>query len=68
VCSVKEYWTRIRNIPLIFEKELGDGDAMLCRTSNGDPVRVTRPETLGSDAERLAVIEHYEAFYKKSGN
>ena len=68
MCSAEEYWVRIRNIPLILEKELGDGEAILCRTLDGDPVRVTKPEYLGTDDKRAAVIEHYEAFYKRLPN
>jgi hypothetical protein len=68
VCSEEEYWARIRAIPLIKEKDLGDGEAVLCRTIEGDPVRVTKPEFLGTFEKRAAAIEHYEAFFKRLPN
>ena len=68
MCSEGEYWARIRAIPLILEKELGDGEAVLCRTLEGEPVRVTKPEFLDTPEKRLAAIEHYEAFFKKLPN
>jgi hypothetical protein len=66
VCSVEEYWARIGNIPLIKERETSDKEAVLCRTLEGAPVRVTKPEFFRSDDERAAAIELLEDFYKKS--
>lgn len=43
-----------------------DGDAVICRAQNGDPVRVTRPEVLGDDDSREAAVALYESFYKPS--
>lgn len=68
MCSCAEYWARIRAIPLFGDQELPDGDAVLCRTLDNEPVRVTKPEYLETDEKRAAVIEHYEAFYKKMPN
>lgn len=68
MCSVNEYWTRIKNIPLILERGTGDGDAFICRTLDGEPVRVTRPELLQTDEKRAAAIELYESLYKRAQN
>lgn len=68
MCSEEEYWARIRSIPLIKEKELGDGEAILCRTIEGEPVRVTKPEFFHTPEERAAAINHYESFFKKLPN
>ena len=65
MCSIEEYWARIRSIPLEKERETGDGEAVLCRTLEGSPVRVTKPEMFNSNDERAAAIELYEDFYKK---
>lgn len=66
MCSVEEYWARVENIPLIKERETGDKEAFLCRTLEGSPVRVTKPDFFKSDDERAAAIEMLEDFYKKS--
>lgn len=68
MCSDEEYWARVRAIPLIIEKELGSGEAVLCRTLEGEPVRVTKPQYLETNEKRRATIEHYEAFFKKLPN
>jgi hypothetical protein len=63
VCSVADYWPRIKRIPLYPDFATDDGDAVICRTQSGDPVRVTKPEVLATDAKREAAISFYETFY-----
>lgn len=68
MCSVDEYWVRVKNIPLFIERETGDGDAFLCRTIEGQPARITKPEVLVTDEKRAAAIELYEGLYKRLRN
>ena len=64
MCTVEEYWVRISRIPLFPDFATDDGDAIVCRTATNQPVRVTKPEVLGTNDKRAAAIEHYEMFYK----
>lgn len=61
--SIEDYWPRIRRIPLHPDFTTDDGDAVICRTADGDPVRVTKPEIFADDAKREAAIEFYSSFY-----
>jgi hypothetical protein len=68
MCSVAEYWARIQRIPLFPDFETDDGNAIICRTHDGSPVRVTRPEALQTDEKREAANSFYEMFYKSTCN
>lgn len=68
MCTVEEYWARVKNIPLFPDFATDDGDAVVCRTHDNQPVRVTKPEILQTDEKRAAAIEHYEMFYKPNRN
>jgi len=55
VCSVDEYWARVKQIPLYPDWASDNGDAVICRTYDGQGiVRVTKPEILGTDDKRAA--------------
>jgi hypothetical protein len=69
VCSIADYWPRIQRIPLYPDWLTDDGDAVICRTDDGQGVvRVTKPERLETDEKREAAIRFYETFYKPSYN
>lgn len=68
MCTVEEYWARVKRIPLFPDFDTDDGDAIVCRAQDGKPVRVTKPEVLQTDAKRAAAIEHLEMFYKPDKN
>jgi hypothetical protein len=68
MCSVDEYWARVRQLPLHRERESADGEAVIHRTDQGEPVRVTKPETLVTDEKREAAISFYESFYKPAAH
>jgi hypothetical protein len=63
LCTIADYWPRIRAIPLYHDRETDDGEAVLCRAQNGLPARVTKPEYFKSDAEREAAIDFLESMY-----
>jgi hypothetical protein len=44
------------------ERDSTDGDAVLFRTSNGDPVRIEKPDR-HSDEVREAYLAYYEMMY-----
>jgi hypothetical protein len=66
MCRVDDYWPRVGRIPLYPDFATDDGDAVICRTSDNQPVRVTRPERFDSDEKRAAAIEFYELNYKRT--
>ena len=69
VCTVDEYWPRIRRIPLHPDWESDDGDAVICRTFDGmGIVRVTKPEKYDSDEKREAGAQFYEESYRPNLN
>lgn len=63
------YWARIKRIPLVPERATSDGEAMICRTLDGTPVRVTKPEYFDTadpataDEKKEAALEWYESQY-----
>jgi len=61
------YWARIKNVPLIPERESTDGTAVICRTTDGMPVYVTKPDKF-SPEEREAMVRNYEARYSPHYN
>ena len=62
MCTIGEYWPRIKRIPLYFDREI-DAEAALYRMQDGSPVRVTRPEFFKTDQERAAAVEFLELMY-----
>lgn len=69
MCAASEYWPRIQRIPLYPDWQTDDGDAVICRTHDGNGVvRVTKPEVLGTDAKREAAVSFYEDFYRPTRN
>jgi hypothetical protein len=61
--SPDAYLARIKHVPLIYERDAADGEAVICRRADGTPVRVTKPEFFRPE-EREAVIRTYELFHK----
>jgi len=65
VCSIADYWPRIKRIPLYPDWATDDGDAIICRTFDGsNVVRVTKPEVFTTDEKREVAVRHYEMFHK----
>jgi len=64
VCSIADYWPRIKRIPLYPDVLTDDGNAILCRTYDGrGVVRVTKPEFFRSDEDREAAIKFLDSVY-----
>ena len=63
MCTVPEYWARITRIPLFFDRNTDDGEAAIYRNQNGQPVRVTKPDSIESDEKREAAVSYYESTY-----
>ena len=56
------YWARIKRIPLYPDRDTSDGDAVMCRTADGAPARVEKPERHPPEnRERLVLF--YEQFH-----
>ncbi len=69
MCSVGDYWGRVKRIPLYPDWATDDGDAVICRTHDGRGiVRVTKPEILLTDEKREAAISFLEALYRPTRN
>ena len=65
MCTIDEYWPRIRRIPLYPDWESDDGDAVMCRTNDGmNIVRVTKPESYADDEKREVGVQFYEDSYR----
>jgi len=68
LCSVADYWPRIKRIPLYFDREISDGESVLYRAQDGAPVRVTKPDVLATDEKRESAIQFLEAMYSPRKN
>jgi hypothetical protein len=67
VCSIADFWPRVKKIPLLPGADLGE--AVLCHTSDGSTaVRVTKPEFFRTDEDREAHLNHLADFYGKKVN
>ena len=63
MCTVDGYWTAIRLLGFIRERDGSDGQSVIFRDANGDIVRVQRPESMVTDEERSAMIDFYAQFH-----
>jgi hypothetical protein len=63
VCTFLDYWPRVTRIPLLFVREISDGESFLYRTHEGSPVRVTKLEFFDTNAECETAIGYLEAMY-----
>jgi hypothetical protein len=63
--NVPDYWARIKLLPLHPDRDSSDGDAVLFRDNNGNPVRIEKPDR-HADERREAYLAFYEQMYSLS--
>jgi hypothetical protein len=55
----EQYWSRIKNIPLFYDRPSTEAGVSLYRDQSGNPARVVHPDEL-TESQRAAMIEFYE--------